>query len=159
MSNLKQYLLTVIFAAIIIGFAQGILGKKSTFKSAIGLLSGLYLLLTVLTPFKAGNFWQDYSNFFDEVNLDAEHEVASGQLATQAELERIITEQTESYICDKATEMGAQLDVSVETDAVNSLPMPVAVTLEGSISPYAKSKMKEIIKNDIGIPEEQQEWK
>lgn len=159
MSSFRQYLLTVIFAAIIIGIAQGILGKKSTFKPAIGLLCGLYLLLTVLIPFKTGNILQGYSNILDEVNIDAQQEVASGQLVAQTELERIISERTESYICDKATEMGAQMDVSVETETVNSLPIPVAVTLEGSISPYAKSKMKEIIKSDIGIPEAQQKWK
>ena len=157
--SLKQYLLTVILAAIIIGIAQGILGKKSSFQSSLSLLCGLYMLLTVLAPFKTGGLWFDYSSFLDAVNMDAEYEAASGQLAAQTELESIITTQTETYICDKATEMGAQLDVSVETEAVNSLPMPVAVTLEGSISPYAKSKMKEIIKNDIGIPEEQQKWK
>lgn len=159
MSCLRQYLLSVVFAAIIIGVTQGMVGKKTPYKSAIGVLCGLYLLLIVLTPIKTGGVWQNYSSFLDEINIAAEYEVTSGQLTAQTEMEKIITEQTESYICDKATAMGAQLDVSVETDSVNNLPMPVAVKLEGSISPYAKSKMKEIIKNDIGIPEDQQEWK
>lgn len=158
MDSIKQYLLSVVLAVIIIGIAKGMIGKKSPHKDVISLMSGLILLLTILIPLKSIN-WYPYSDYFDEINLDAEYEVILGQQQAQSEMEKIITEQTESYIFDKATAMGADLDVSVEIETVNSLPMPVAVKLEGSISPYAKTKMKEIIKNDIGIPEDRQEWK
>lgn len=158
MDSMKQYLLSVIFAAIVIGIAQGIVGKKTQHKPAVCLLTGLFFLLTVLSPLKTAN-WHQYFGYFDEINLESEAEATSGYLVAQTEMERIITEQTESYIYDKATAMGVELDVTVTLEIVDSLPVPIAVKLEGSISPYDKAKMKEIIKNDIGIPEDQQEWK
>lgn len=157
MDSIKQYLLSVMIVIIIIGIAKGMIGKKSPYKSAVSMLCGLVMLLTILKPLKVTN-WYSYSDFFDEVNLDAEYASAFGQQQAQTEMERIISEQTKSYIFDKAAAMGAQLDISVELETVNNIPVPVAIKLEGSISPYAKTSMKKIIKNDIGIPEDRQEW-
>ena len=157
MDSIKQYLLSVMIVIIIIVIAKGMIGKKSPYKSVVSMLCGLVMLLTILKPLKVTN-WYSYSDFFDEVNLDAEYASAFGQQQAQTEMERIISEQTKSYIFDKAAAMGAQLDITVEIETVNNIPVPVAIKLEGSISPYAKTSMKEIIKNDIGIPEDRQEW-
>lgn len=67
----------------------------------------------------------------------------------------IIKEETEAYILDKAADLHANLHVEV-TVGEDSLPM--AVTLSGEASPYARRQIQAIIANDLGISKENQKW-
>lgn len=156
MGNIKQYLITLICAAIIAGICEGVLGKKSHYRPAIRLITALFVLLTLLIPLSKGIPF-DISRFYESIETDAQIQSEIGLDVASSELTKIITEQTQAYIQDKAAAMGAEIEATVELSAGNP-PIPVAVKLEGSISPYAKSKLKQIIKNDIGITEENQIW-
>ena len=157
MSELKQYLFTIISAAIIVGVITTIFEKKSPNIRFIQMIGGLFILLTLCTPLTRKNF-ASFSCYFDEIEADSKDQVTMGQLAANDSMREIIKEQAEAYICDKATALGVELSVSVSV-STEEIPMPYAVKLEGSISPYAKSKITDIIANDIGISEDRQTWK
>ena len=59
---------------------------------------------------------------------------------------------------DKAREAGLELQVRVETQDQEGYPVPWRVTLEGRVSAQAQADLAAVIAQDLGIPEERQEW-
>lgn len=157
MSGIKEYILTIVVASVIAAIVMSITEKTSENKRVMELITGLFLLLTLLSPLKGRisfNFLPDIEN----IERTAEESIAVGKADTHSQLKEIITEQVASYIEDKATTLGADLKVTV-TVSSDDPPVPTAVKLEGSISPYAKSKLIDIIANDVGVSEDHQTWK
>ena len=56
---------------------------------------------------------------------------------------------------DKAADLHANLRVEV---AVGEDNLPVAVTISGEASPYARRQIQAMIANDLGISKENQKW-
>ncbi|MCI6729760.1 MAG: hypothetical protein SOY32_08275 [Candidatus Faecousia sp.] len=154
MDVLRQYILSVTAAAFLCAVIKSIAADKPGQKKILGLVCGIFLLATALRPLgllqlpgledPAGPYRQE-----------AEQAVAQAEEQANAHLEAIITEQTEAYILDKADTLGVRLEVQVE---VNEELVPWQVTLQGQVSPYAKSRLGSSIARDLGIPEERQVW-
>lgn len=156
MDQIRQYIISITVAAIICAIISGLIGKKGTQGSIIKLLCGLFLSITIISPWLHldVNYIADY---FNEIKIDAGDSVDHGQTLANMSREAIIKAQTEAYILDKASSM--QLDITVEvTLSDTDLPVPYSVVLRGSASPYAKQNLQRIITSDLGIPEENQEW-
>ena len=154
--DIRQYLLTVIAAALLCGVINGIIGKKSAYGAVVKLVTGLFLAVTVISPWVKFKI-TDFSSYIEGISADAQSVAASGELMAQDELASIIKTQTQTYILDKATSL--KLDVEVEVTLCDSdPPLPCAVTLRGAASPYAKEMLCQYIANDLGIPEEDQLW-
>lgn len=156
MDDIKQYLLSLICAAVICSVINVLIGKNSAHSAIIRLISGLYLALTLISPLvniKLG----DYADYFNSFSSEADKTVASGEAAAMNELRSIIKDQTEAYILDKAVSMDAVLNVEVTLNNENP-PIPCGVTLTGSISPYSKEVLSRFIANDLGISKEEQVW-
>ena len=157
MMQLKQYLLSIIVAPIIVAIIGILINNKSKNHKAIQLICSIFIILTFLSPFSGGIHF-DITSLFDQIQHDGQLAATEGTNAASIELQQIITEETEAYIRDKATSLGVELYVCV-TLSTNNPPTPNAVTLDGQVSPYAKSKLSDIIARDIGIPEDQQIWR
>lgn len=156
MEQIRQYLLSVIGAAILCGIVNSLIGKKSAHAAIIKLISGLCMTFTVISPLLKVQM-NDYSDYFNSFADDAEKVVASGEEIAAKELRAIIKGRTEAYILDKAASLG--LDVEVEVTLSNDIPpLPCAVTISGSASPYSKNALAQYIANDLGIPKEDQIW-
>ena len=114
------------------------------------------MTLTVLKPIYGIdlNSWEEY---FNELSYMQTEVVYAGEEASRNAISQSITEQTRTYILDKAASMGAQIELSVELSE-DALPVPLAITVSGTASPYAKLQLKRIIATDIGIPEDKQLW-
>lgn len=156
MNDLKQYMITIIAASLICAVTLALVPKDSKHHKMIQMICGVFLLLSALLPLRNRRQF-DFSFHFDDIKLSANAIAEDGVSYSQQALCQLIKENTEAYIQDKATAMGAEIAVTVTVDTKDA-PVPVAVDLEGSISPYAKSKLISIIANDIGIPEDQQKW-
>lgn len=157
MTWLRQYLLCVTCAAIICSFIKTIVAQNGTSATLIKILTGLFLTVSILVPWTKFRF-DDMVNYVQEFSLDADAAAASGVLFAQQETESIIKKQTETYILDKAAQLGLDLQVDV-TIRQDTLPVPNTVLLIGNTSPYAKEKLSQVISKDLGIPEEQQIWR
>ena len=75
--------------------------------------------------------------------------------ALREELGKLISQQTEAYILDKAGELGLEVTVRVETRTEgNGIPVPWSAELTGSWSQALASALE----TELGIPAERQVW-
>ena len=156
MEHIRQYLLSIIAAAILCGLINTLIGKKGAYSAVIRLISGLFMALTVISPvvnIQLQNF-TDYVNSFSQ---QAGVIVNSAEAMAWEERNTIIKSRAEAYILDKAVSMKLELDVEVTLSDTNP-PLPCAVTIKGSVSPYSKEVLSSYIANDLGISKEDQLW-
>jgi len=156
MVALREYVLSVSATAMLCGILMGILGEKTYFSTAVKVLCGLAMLISVLNPFVKIRFDQYLSladGMRNEGNLAAE---AGVDYAKQA-MARRIKEKTASYILNEAKryQVSVQVEVGVTGD---DLPVPDSVTLTGTVSPYARRQLQQYIESKLGIPREKQRW-
>lgn len=155
--DLKSYVFSVIAASVIAGILSGLIKTNSSYGYIIKLLAGLFIALTVVSPWKDFNL-PDLSYYFDGLEADAGNDINSGTNTYRDALQASIIDRTEAYILEKASSMGAELTASV-TVSGDQPPIPVSVELSGNISPYNKNRLQQIIVEDLGIPEDAQRWR
>lgn len=156
MGEIRQYLISVTAAAILCGIIQSIVGKKGMLAAIVKLLAGLFLSLSVISPFAKLRLADitDYTTFLSD---DASEAVQAGKMAAQDALAARIKSETEAYILDKAKAWGIELAVDVIISDSDP-PVPCAVTLSGGVSPYAKVRLSQMLEDELGIPKEEQAW-
>ncbi len=155
--DIRQYLLSIITAAMICGIISVLFQeKKGSYAKIIKLISGIFLMFTVISPL--GNVeltgFGDYTDTLKEI---AEESVEEGVTAAAEERNAIIKQQTEAYILEKATSLGAQITVEVHLSD-DSIPYPNAAVITGSVSPYDKAALVSYISTNLNIPEDSQIW-
>ncbi len=121
------------------------------------LLCSIYLVICAVKPIPQLEFTV-FGAIETDIVLDAQEAAASGENTVRELLVESIIEQTEAYILEKAKEMNIDLAVQVEVSE-DDIPMPTSVCLSGKISPYAKTRISELIAQDLGINKEHQTWK
>ena len=155
MEGLRQYIISVVTAAIICGIITG-LAPKGTVREMVKMLCGLFLALTVIRPIaRIDDF--DLSDFGLSYGLDAKAAAVMGEDFSREAMADIIKAETEAYILDKAAELNVTMEADV-TLSQEDIPVPVAVHLSGDISPYAKQQMERFLTEDLGIAKENQLW-
>ena len=156
MDAIRQYLLSVIAAAIICSVIISFTDKKSGSGTMIRMLCGLFLSVTMIYPLVDVKL-DDISSYFYSIEVASDDVVTDGKIAANEAVSSIIKEQTEAYILDKASSLGLSLTVSVCVEG-DDIPLPVSVTLQGNASAYLKQKLCAFIQDDLAIPKEQQKW-
>lgn len=154
--SLRQYLLSIVAAALICALVNGLTKKGGYSATIIKLLSGIFLTLCVVSPIIRLDL-SSVTDYFAVFSYDADVFIAEGYEWTDASMYKCIKEETEAYILDKAASMEAELTVEV-TLSDDSPPVPKNIVLTGRVSPYAKSKLSQLIVDDLGIPKENQVW-
>lgn len=124
--------------------------------SILQMMAGLFLTITVISPLISIDI-PDISEFFASFEIDASQYVSQGADSVNTQVILLIKEQTQAYILDEATKLGADIIADVEIGD-ESLPRPIAVTIKGTISPFARQKLSQVITNDLGILKENQTW-
>ena len=128
--------------------------KKNLLKLTV--LAAVFMLTMILRPVTQIRL-DSYAGILDDLQTDADAFVEQGEAASSAALADVITERLRTYILDKAEVYGASLQVTVKL-ADGAIPAPVAVTLQGSASPYARKQLTAILTDDLGIAQEGQTW-
>lgn len=155
---MRQWVLSVACGAMIVTILQALLPKNGI--GAVGrLASGLVLLLVTVQPL---------------IRLDAEEMAAAltGYRLTQqgyAEelnemnrdiLEKIIEEETEAYILDKAESIGIACQVTVIYEwSEDGIPYPAQAQIVSDASAEEEKRLSRILEADLGIPPEAQVYK
>ena len=156
MDGIRQYLISVIAAAIISGIAVSFIQKNSVLSSIAKLICGLFMVVTVITPTKAFDF-SNLSDLITDFSKEAQEAVDTGEAYANQQLRENIMQQAQAYIQKRAQDLGVDLVVDVKLTGEDP-PVPSAVTIVGSVSPYIKSVLSEYIENNLDIPEEKQIW-
>ena len=157
MDFLRQYILSLLAAAVICSILVAWLGTNRTQGAIMKLLAGVFMTVTLLSPLLQFRL-TDLTSEFSDITADAQNAVQAGQSNYSDDFVRSIKQQTEAYILDKAAFWELNLEVEVtlsETDP----PVPDYVVLIGPVSPYAKGQLTEFISKELGISKENQVWK
>lgn len=156
MDHIRQYLLSIIAAAIFCGIAVTLMQKKGVHSSVIKLLTGLFMVVTIISALTQFDF-ENLQDFALGFSVDAQEAVALGEEFAGNQMREFITQQAEAYIQEKAMDLGADLKVDIDLN-YDDPPVPSAVTITGDASPYIKSVLGRYIENNLDIPEESQLW-
>ncbi len=156
MEGLRTYFFALTAASVLCGIVTSLVPGKGAPSVLIRLISAIILTLTALKPVSGIRF--------DELLRDWSWEGASayasaetGENLAREAMAELIKSNCEAYILDKARELGLTLAVSVTLNS-DQIPKPIAVTLQGAVSPYGRSRLQQIIVNDMGIAKEDQTW-
>lgn len=156
MADVKAYLLSVCGVALVCSIANRFLDNKGSAAGIGKLLVGSFLVLTVLKPISGLKV-----NFMRDLTLDigdnATFAVHQGEENYRQAMEEIIKDRTEAYIVQKAQELRVQLDVEVVLSE-DELPVPEKVFVSGTVAPFAKKQLQQMIEQDLGIAKECQIW-
>ena len=156
MDSIRQYLLSIIAAAVICAIVRALTRKKGASGGIINLITAVFLVLIVVAPLKNWSL-AEVKYYIDNCSSNAETITNYGTSAAEEEVATIIKTQTEAYIVDKAESFGAHLQANVTLNQA-SPHVPKAVTITGNTSPYLKQKISQFITADLGIPEADQIW-
>ena len=156
MEALGKYILSITAAAIFLSILRAIHGKKGLNSALVKLIGGLFLTFTVIAPVADVDTGALFSISMD-LTEQGSTIAAIGATESNEQLRGIIKQRCETYILDKALTYGADLDVDV-TLTDDEMPVPDAIRLQGSISPYTKAAFTQWLEDEMGIPKEQQLW-
>ena len=96
----------------------------------------------------------DYVSY---IETDASAIITQAQEGTTEEIRIVILQKAEAYILNKASDLGADINVEITLQKDGSY-IPEKIKIIGPISPLAKKQLSEVIKSDLGISEELQTW-
>ena len=156
MDSLRQYIITVIAATIMSKIVLDITEKKGATHSVLKFITGIFIIITVISPFKQHTTY-DISGYFSDWGVSASEYVQAGEESAKSSKNTFIKEQTQAYILDRADQLGIDVTVEVVLNE-DDLSIPKEVYINGSVSPYGKLKLQQIISQELGITEDKQIW-
>lgn len=156
MDGIRDYLLSVV-AVCMITVVADVLIRKSTLKRIVRLLGGILVLLVAIRPLVSLDMAR-ISAYLEEYS--AAYQFDTGRIkATQNEMIRRQVQRTaEAYIENEAKDLGGLLQAEV-TLSDGEYPVPVAVTLIGTMTPEQVQAISACIETALNIPASRQEWR
>ena len=153
MDLIKSYIFSVVASSMIAALSFRLAGTKAP---VIKLIASLFLAFTVIRPIAD----IDPSDLISSIPRTISNVTASnndwGTAGAQA-LREGIQAQTEAYILREADLLGAHIDVEVRLSE-DEIPVPEAIMIHGSVSPYERSKLTQILSSELGIGKEAVKW-
>ncbi len=156
MEWITEYLLRITVASIICVLIRHMVGKQRMAGNMISIITGIFMLITVLSPLLNISF-QNFSQYFEEFITPGNDLSAQAVIDAREDLKKIIKEQSEAYILEEAERMSLTLCVEVGVSDEEP-PAPNHVILSGSISPYKKEYLASYICDNLGISRENLQW-
>ncbi len=156
MEGFRQYFYGLTAASVLCGILIAMFPGKGTGAKLLKLTTGILLTLVALRPLTRLDFRQ-VTQVWTTQSLNQSGPAAEGEAMAQNAIAEGIKARCEAYILDKASLLGLDLTVRIILSE-DSIPVPVAVELEGKASPYGKTALQSTIESDLGIPKEAQQW-
>ena len=155
MTDLGQSVLSIICASMLAGIVTSML-PDSVGGELIRLLCGLFITVTILTQIRNMDVevWQEP---YWQLAAQAQIQTQEGEMQAEDQLRAVIKESCESYILDKAKDIGICIGVDIGLSE-EDIPIPVNVTILGSVTEEAKEILQEILIQEMGIQKEDQLW-
>ena len=153
MDSIRDYLLSVSFAALICTLTVTLAGEKSFASKMVKLLSGVFLATVVLkavVEFPVADRKAFESNILEK-SYDA---VEEGERYARDSFDAMAASSAQRIIQEEAEKLGCLLDVTVfwESDS------PKEIQFRGPVSPYAKSRITQWIAENMELSGEALIW-
>ena len=148
-------MLTIVVTALVCAIISDLI-QDPVSNAIVKMISGMILTITILAPIGS----LDFSSFYDfDISIADAASAAADEgfaLSREALYSRIKLE-TESYIQEKAETMN--IDICAEISLSNEdLPVPVSAVISGSVSPFEKQQLQELMETDLRITKENLVW-
>ena len=150
----QAYILSVICCALLCAVVSGIGAKKGSSAMILKLISGIFLVFTLIRPVSDMDLG-DMEFRLPDLTENATYASNMGQTYAESQLEAIIKAETEAYILDKAQALQADVTVAVTLDGNH---IPAALQISGQFTPRAMEELSRILETDLGIAKEDQIW-
>lgn len=152
MTFFRSWLLGVVACAMLVSIAEQLV-QNSTLRRAVRFAGGLLLLLALLRPLaqQTLSLPDDTLSAYRDAVAQLEESLSRAQYDA---LDADISDRTRAYIEDKADELGLSIRAEVETERVDGVPLPVAVTLHGG----ENEALSAWLARELGIAKEKQRW-
>lgn len=154
--GVRGYLLSVAAAGILFSLVQ-VLASKPSVRRCVDLVGSLMMILVALSPLTKLDY-ETMARSLSRLRMDTEELRTGIAVENRALVGDIIKEKCRTYIWDKAKEMGLSLEIEVTVSGGTEYPYPTAVTLRGQATQAQKAQLSRYILENLGIPEERQEW-
>lgn len=154
MDAIRSYLLGLLAAVLAVSILLQLLPKNAV-KKAAALCCGLLLVLASLAPLLRIDFGE-FAAYLAKAGMEADFRESGIEITDCDLLSRIIQEKTEAYILDKASEIGAEVTVSITMETDGAYPYPKAAELHGVWTEVQRSALALCLEEAIGIPQERQ---
>lgn len=156
MAELRSWILGVVAVGLLVSICQSLSpeGKPQKVSRFCG---GLLLFLAVVTPmlqWDVTGAFQAFEDYCASLTV-SEAEVAQ---AGSTVLEAQTCQQVSDYIREQAQALGADVTVSVTCESQDGLPVPVAVTLTGTLSEQQRQTLTGQIRADFQLTEAQVQY-
>lgn len=155
MEAIRQYALSLICGALIVGILQDIT-EKTGFSKQFRLVGSIFLTGLLISPLVSLQL-RSLPQLNTQYQLQAEEAAAQGEEVRIRSLSAIIREECEAYILKEARAIGADVEVQIELDT-SYPPAPSAVTLRGCFDADAETHLSSLLTDELGIPKERQTW-
>ena len=156
MIDLKAYLFRLTAVSVLCAVVCRLSPKKGAGRIT-RLSAGLLILISAFAPLMQVDLMESVRNLAENGAGDplAATEI---EIAAQSLYASYIKDFAESYILDKAQELGLTLTVDVECRREETYPVPWACTIRGNISAERQEYFSSWMETELGIPRERQEW-
>lgn len=151
--SLRTWLLGVVFTAFAAGLATECI-PKGRMQAMTRIAGGALMVLALLRPLGAVD-WDKTILSVDAASLQTQQQTEIYRTEHEKELSSIIAERLETYIWDKATELGLTCTVRVRVLCGESgVPLPETVQISTAYDRALAVWLEEV----VGIPAEKQIW-
>lgn len=148
-----EYILVLTVAALVCSIMLSVFPKEPM-HMLIKLLGSIFLITTALSPIAKAEI-PDCGALFTAYKDDGTKSINIGIQLAKSERNKLIKEGLQTYILNKATDMGYQVHVDITLDPDG---IPESVRLKGDIPSVIKHKLSNLITKDLGISEDDQRW-
>lgn len=155
MTALKQYILSIVCAAVICAVITGIT-KESGHSRILKLVCGIFLALQIIRPLP-GISKLSLADLEPLCLEDAKALTEEGRRLARQEKEQVIIEETESYILSKAASQDPGFSVEVILSDGED-PIPESVVICGSLTEEEKQNLQKVLEEELAIAKENQIW-
>lgn len=156
MESAREYLLAIVAACMIAVLANAMI-RNRTVKRVVRFVGGILVILAVVTPLLSLDA-DRLTAYLDFVTEEYGFDSVRVEKTMQEQLALHIKQTTETYIEQKASELGATVQAEVTLDE-GTYPVPVHATVVGTLTPEQMSGLAAFMQDSLGIPTEEQEWK
>lgn len=156
MEGIRGYFLAIVAACMLAVLACALL-KNSKMQRITKFIAGILILLTVATPLLRIDT-AALAEKISELGRGSRFDTQEISKDYQTMLRALVKKNTQTYIEDKAQELGGIIQAEV-TLGSGEYPAPEHVVLTGTMTPEQAQALESYIADSLGIPPEQQEWK
>lgn len=156
MNWLRAYILNLTAAALFVTIVLRLLPKGNV-RGIAGFMGMLMVILAVFAP-TAHISTLEADKVLDTFGVHADQITKDVQMHNKELLSENISVQCQSYILDKAAQMGLSLQVEVTLDETGDYLVPTAIRIIGIYSELQKEELSGYIQANLGISVGKQEW-